>query len=164
MSFWKSGLNPGDYIIEGIMCIEEHVSKSTKVGKIKAPVKNIILHLGKIYLTGQKSNWFGTIRKHIRNIEKVVFPNTRTEQEYYRDLWLDIKEQERFIPKARSPIRKALRYDNKPTEEQYLEFVRLLDAFFKWLSIRLASKTWLVSKNKSEIDAILIQLFIDKKI
>jgi len=122
----------------------------------------IVEHLAKIYVTNKESNWFGTVRSQIGNIQKVKFNKLPTKRAYFRYMYIGPIHS--GIPWRRTVEYENLQYGgNEPTEEQYIDFLDRVKLFFKYISGNMAQRDWVVSDHKSEIDSKIKELFTNKE-
>jgi len=96
-----------EYLILRIEEISE--PKKDSIARIYPFVLGMVEHLAKIYVTGESSNWFGTIRSQIGNIQKVKFNKLPTKHAYFRYMY--IRPIHSGIPWRRTVEYENLRYD-----------------------------------------------------
>jgi len=135
-------------------------SKKDSIRRIHPFSIGIMEHLAKIYVTGNRSNWFGTIRSQIGNIESISFKRRVTSSNYFSYLYIRPLHDHNLIW-YRSRIGKSLGYNNHTvTEKEFTDFVDKLVLFYKWLAANLADPKWAVARHKDEVDRKLSELFL----
>jgi len=128
--------------------------------KVGAYARGIVTHLGKIYVKSEQSNWFGTIRKQIGNIDKLHFRKLPTKVKYLEHIHTGIDSNK---PQLRTVIGLALQYKgHKLIGIEYVDFEQRVNYFFDVLAGYLANKFWNLEDNKDQIDHILDSVFLHK--
>jgi len=142
---------------------EQQKRKRRNADKIIPYARGMLTHLGKIYIKSEQSNWFGTIRKQIKNIKKVKFDKAPTSAQMFKYVYTDSM----VSPGTRWDVRimaKALKCEgHKPTHEEFVDFDMRIKEFVRYISKGIVDKNWNVDDHKTEIDEELRRLFLDRE-
>jgi len=143
---------------------EQQKRKRKSTDKIIPYAQGMLTHLGKIYVGKEQSNWFGTVRKQIKNIKKVKFDKVPTSAQMFKYVYTDSM----VSPGTRWDTRimaKSLKYkDHKPTYEEFIDFDIRVKEFVRNISKGIVDRNWNVDDHKTEIDRELRRLFLDKEV
>jgi len=144
--------------------IEEHrVRKRKSINKITPFALGMLTHFGKIYIGHEKSNWFGTIRGQIKNIDKVRFDKSQSASNMYSHIYT-YSMQDLDHSWRSTIIAKVLEYKgHKPTREEFIDFDARVKIFVRYISKGIVDRNWNVDEHKTEIDEELRRLFLDKE-
>jgi len=155
MKFYSNRRRVLDNINNLLLRIEEmSISKKDSISKIDPFALGMLNHLAKIYVTGEKSNWFGTVRKEIDNIQKVRFAKKPSRFQYYRYMYS--RPIQTGLDWMHTPLAVALSYkDHVPTEQEVIDFDTRVRDFLRHVSVMISIKNWQVKDHKHEIDQLL---------